>query len=160
MGRLLQGAGVNIHQLDIYRDGIIVIAQDTNAANKILDDFVAWAIVEFELDQPVINPYKTYFSNLVVEFERSPERLFNEFGKLASVISSAYQTETNGYRGDLRIWRVALMADPGLQMDTWKTRLNFYWSVEPIFRQIVSVISHPRRFQQISTLLFWRKLRD
>jgi hypothetical protein len=108
--------GEPILQFDIYRDGLIAIARDTNTAYKVFDGLSEWAIEEFKFQGPVIEPIRTYSSNVIVEFERSPELLFGKFRKLASIISFAYRNEPKGYTGDLRLWRLALMADPGLQL--------------------------------------------
>jgi hypothetical protein len=83
----LNDANERIADFSIYRDGIVINASKTDISEALLDDITGYMKESFSFRDPVTKPRRYFQSQIVVEFERSPERLIVPFNEIAANIS-------------------------------------------------------------------------
>lgn len=71
---------IQIHQMSIYRDGVVVSAPTTDAATIVFNDAHDWLVAEFGFR--AVAPTRLYLSEVVVDFERPLSKLFKDFAKV------------------------------------------------------------------------------
>jgi hypothetical protein len=86
-----ENANVRITDFALYRDGIVINATKTDAAEAFLDDIVSYMRKEFSFRDFITKPSRFFQSQIVVEFERSPAKLINSFEKITNSISARLQ---------------------------------------------------------------------
>jgi hypothetical protein len=82
-----ENATVRIGDFALYRDGIVVNATTTDAAEAFLDDVVSYMRKEFLFREFITEPRKYFQSQVVVEFDRSPAKLIHSFEQIIKSIS-------------------------------------------------------------------------
>lgn len=87
-----------IGELALFNDAIHVTTTDTSDSEKVRLDFAAWLIKEFDFREPVTTPKRAYQSDLIVDFDNSPEQTLSVFDPLKELI----QKEVNSVNGDQR----------------------------------------------------------
>jgi hypothetical protein len=80
-------ANVRITDFALYRDGIVVNATKTDAAEVFLDDIVSHMQKEFSFRDFITKPRKYFQSQIVVEFDRSPAKLIESLDKILKSLS-------------------------------------------------------------------------
>ncbi|HEY5063656.1 MAG TPA: hypothetical protein VIJ04_02335 [Xanthobacteraceae bacterium] len=76
-----------VNDFSIYQDGLVVKAATTNGSEAFLDDVIAYMQSRFGFRDFETAPRRYFQSQLVVEFERSPERLVKHLDKMTEAIS-------------------------------------------------------------------------
>jgi hypothetical protein len=71
----------------VYRDGIVINASKTNVAEAFLDDVISFMQKEFSFREFMTPPRRYFQSQIVVEFDRTPEKLINSLNAIASAVS-------------------------------------------------------------------------
>jgi hypothetical protein len=102
---------VSIKELSLHNDGIICEAFNTQIADLVLDDFVAWAIAEFKLHQPLSAPRRTYTSSIICDFEKDVEPGLGKIARLSSLLSKALG-DAYGWKYKYELFRLGLNVDP------------------------------------------------
>jgi hypothetical protein len=86
-----------INEFSIFRDGLVVNAAVTDGSEVFLDDVISFMKEEFSFRDFKTKPRRYFQSQIVVEFERSPERLLKSLERLSAIISAPlekiYETE-------------------------------------------------------------------
>jgi hypothetical protein len=85
---------VNIKTLGIYNDGISINTSDTESAEFALNNLEEWLQATFHFRDPITKPINKYENQIVVDFEKPPEKalkIFMEFKKLLErTLNSTY----------------------------------------------------------------------
>lgn len=82
-----QNVRTRIIDFALYRDGIVVNAAKSDAAEAFLDDIVSYMKSEFSFRDFISQPRKYFQSQIIVEFDRSPAKLLGPLDKITSAIS-------------------------------------------------------------------------
>jgi hypothetical protein len=77
-----------ITEFSIFRDGLVIIATKTDGSEAFLEDVIAYMQKEFSFRDFETKPRRYFQSQIIVEFDRSPENLLKSLGKLTSVVSA------------------------------------------------------------------------
>jgi hypothetical protein len=83
----LDDGNVRINDFSLFRDGIVINAPTTEAAEKFLDNVIPYLRAEFHFRDFITQPRKYFQSQIVVEFERSLAKLIRSFEGISSLIS-------------------------------------------------------------------------
>jgi hypothetical protein len=111
-GRLdTNGSQIAITQLDIYHDGLVVIARTTDDALAVMYDLMAWAKREFNFRDHITPPRTSFTSTVVVDFATSIEAAFQNFQTITGIMNAAHEA-AYGTRLELNAARIAVMVDP------------------------------------------------
>lgn len=70
---------INIVEIGIWRDGIIVQAQNTSEADAVIGDLMQWAIDVHGYRRPQTKIPRRYVSNVIFEFDSSFDEAFARF---------------------------------------------------------------------------------
>jgi hypothetical protein len=76
-----------INDFSIFRDGLVINAATTDGSEFFLNDVITFMQDEFSFRTFNTPPYLYFQSQLVVEFERSPERLLKSLDKIMDIVS-------------------------------------------------------------------------
>jgi hypothetical protein len=76
-----------IAEFAIFRDGLVIAATKTDGSEAFLDDVIAFLQKEFSFRDLETTPRRYFQSQIVVEFERSPEGLLKSLDRLTAAIS-------------------------------------------------------------------------
>lgn len=76
-----------ITEFSIFRDGLVILATKTDGSEAFLEDVIAYMQKEFSFRDFETKPRRYFLSQIVVEFDRSPERLLKSLEKLTAIIS-------------------------------------------------------------------------
>jgi len=106
----LNNANERITDFTIYRDGVVINATKTDISEALLNDVTEYMKQEFSYRDPVTQPRKYFQSQLVVEFEKSPEKLITPFNEIAAIVSEPLR-EIFGVDIPMRFVRLDLGAD-------------------------------------------------
>jgi hypothetical protein len=110
-GILPDHPGTVIRSLEIYNDGIIVNAFDTETADTVIDDMFRWAVDTFGFRSPKTIKNRIYFSAVVIQFEESLNSVLQQFEILKQTAANAFEA-TSGISADFDLSTVGLQADP------------------------------------------------
>jgi hypothetical protein len=103
--------GLPIAALDFYTDGIIATCADTEVVDLLIDDCLEW-LIEREFIRPAITKIpRTYFSNLVIQFDQISSEKINSAFKTADRFNSALN-EQYGWDYRTPLGRLQFSADP------------------------------------------------
>jgi hypothetical protein len=83
----LDDGNVRIGDFSLFRDGIVINAPTTEAAETFLDDVIPYMRKEFHFRDFITQPRKYFQSQIVVEFERPLAKLVQSFEKISSLLS-------------------------------------------------------------------------
>jgi hypothetical protein len=83
----VNGALERITDFSIYRDGIVINSAKTDNSEALLDDVIGYMKDEISYRDFITPPRRYFQSQIVVEFDRSPEKLIVPFDKIAAAIS-------------------------------------------------------------------------
>lgn len=97
---------ININSLEIYNDGIVVNARHTDDADFVIDEFLSWSAAEFGMRERITFIPRTYFSAIVVDFDKAIEQIIGDFEEIRAIIAAAFGTEQN-----FRFLRFAITTD-------------------------------------------------
>lgn len=87
-GQITLGNAIErINDFSIYRDGVVINAPKTDISEALFADISSFMKDEFSFRDPVTRPRKYFQSQIVVEFERSPERLITSFDEIVAIVS-------------------------------------------------------------------------
>ena len=100
----------SIKEFTIYNDGISVSCHDTAHAEACFDNILTWARKEFGLKEFVREPKRLYRSQVVVEFEKSLNRLVQNFSDISSLINLTYRQHT-GHDAPINLNRLDFRMD-------------------------------------------------
>jgi hypothetical protein len=117
----LHGVPISITSLEIYNDGIIVNARHTDDCDIVLDDFVAWAIAQFDLREPETRIPRIYLSRVVVQLEGGLELFLIKSEMMKKIIS-----DTIGRGEKLEVVRLVIGPASGAPFPYQHT-----WQIEP-----------------------------
>ena len=101
---------INIANLTIYVDGIAVETTDTDSADIVMDDFIAWAKKEFGINEPTTKIARSYISGIVVDFDASIDSVFSIISEMGKIVSDQYK-KTYGESVNLGLSRIGLGSD-------------------------------------------------
>lgn len=107
---ILDGQSIMIGQLGIYTDGIVIVCQDTESANKVLDDGLQWITEKFGLRPILTRKQRTFTSTLIIEFDFAIERALRKWDAVGRLLGSALQ---NSYGWSVKpdLTRLAFQVD-------------------------------------------------
>jgi len=78
---------VRIADFAVYRDGIVINATRTEHAEAFLDDIIGYMKTEHSYRDLSTPPRRYFQSQVVVEFDKSPEKLIHSLSTISSIIS-------------------------------------------------------------------------
>jgi hypothetical protein len=81
------GSIFRINDFSIYQDGLVINAPSTDGSEAFIDDVISYMQKEFSFRDFETKPRRYFQSQLVVEFDRSPQHLIEHLDKLTEVIS-------------------------------------------------------------------------
>ena len=126
LGKLVHGnRAINVTDFTLYNDGIVATASSTDDADLFLDDILAWGKDVFgfrEIDRGNIRVL--YLSNLVVDFESSPDLLLRNFTILSEGLGKLLRTT---YRLDIPVQfaGLGLNFDKTIATPAWQSLAQF-----------------------------------
>lgn len=83
----LKNADIRVADFALYRDGIVINATTTDAAEAFLDDIIPYMQKHFLFRDFITKPRRYFQSKIIVEFARSPAKLIQHFEKITTSIS-------------------------------------------------------------------------
>jgi len=87
---VLEGLTVPITSLEIYADGILVNARNTEDADAVLSDVIDWGFKNLDARQPKSWLPRKYISRVIVDFEQSSGDLFfKKFRTLLRIVEDS-----------------------------------------------------------------------
>jgi hypothetical protein len=111
-GRFVSGEKiVAIQELGIYKDGIVVVAWNTDDSDAVLDDLVTWTRQSIQIREPIFWPTRLYASTLLVEFDYPLDRAFGVFAEFNRSVGAALKG-AYGWEYPLETTRIAFGTDP------------------------------------------------
>jgi hypothetical protein len=87
-------------EFSIFRDGLVINAATTNGSEAFLDDVIKFMRESFSFRDFVTKPRLFFQSQLVVEFDRAPEKLLRSLDQLVEVISKPLR---DSYDAEIRM---------------------------------------------------------
>jgi hypothetical protein len=117
----LDGLPISITSLEIYNDGVIVNARHTDDCDIVMDDFLIWALAQFNLRQPETKIARIYLSRIVVELEGGLELFVAKAEMMKKVLSDAF-----GKGQRLEVARLVIGPSSGAPVPYQHT-----WQIEP-----------------------------
>ncbi len=100
-----------VAELALFNDAVHVTTTDTIDSEAVRLDLTAWLIKDFGFREPITPPKRAYQSDLIVDFDNSPENALSLFQPLEELI----QKEVNAVNGDKRkieFYRLDFGSDP------------------------------------------------
>jgi hypothetical protein len=91
----IDGSTFLIAALEVYNDGVIINSRNTNDADKIMDDFIQWAITDLHFREPVTKIPRTYQSQVVVSLNQSLNSFMVQFDKIKDITERAFNADKN-----------------------------------------------------------------
>jgi hypothetical protein len=117
----LDGTPIQITSLEIYNDGIIVNSSHTADCDLVMDDFIVWALRQFNLREPETKIPRIYLSRIVVQFEAGLDLFIVKADKMKQIIARAF-----GGGQELEIARLIIGPRAGTPVPYQHT-----WQIEP-----------------------------
>lgn len=108
---IIGGKTLVVKELAMYSDGLISDAFDTDSAELILDDFIAWATAEFKLKERQSPSSRTYTSAVVIKFEKDLEPALGKMAKVRTLLSDALKSN-HGWDYTYSTSRLMFSVDP------------------------------------------------
>jgi hypothetical protein len=99
-----------ITDFSIYRDGIVINSAKTEISEALLDDITGFMKDEFSFREPVTQPRKFFQSQIVVEFDKSPEKLVTPYDEISAIVSGPLK-EIYGIDVPMKFTRLDFGAD-------------------------------------------------
>jgi hypothetical protein len=127
---------ITINSLEIFNDGVIVIAGHTDDADIIMDDLFAWLKSEWRLREPQTPIPRRYHSRVVVEFDEGLDYFIKNVEACSATVAQAM-----GVTVPMHIARLAFAVEPSVQAFTsWQIEArvgapfeaNRYFSAAPL----------------------------
>lgn len=112
-GRLPDNHELVVRLMQIYADGVIISANDTDIVDTILDDFVSFLESQFSFRPPETPATRTYSSTVVVEFDGPLEAMLKNAEGMKDVMSAAFSSAT-GHDAQFGLSLFRFNADPAL----------------------------------------------
>ena len=106
----INGAIERIADFTIYRDGIVINSAKTDNSEALLDDVMGYMKDEFSYRDFITSPRRYFQSQIVVEFDRSPETLIVPLDKIGAAISEPLK-EIYGTDIPMKFGRLDFAAD-------------------------------------------------
>ncbi|MGC2222483.1 MAG: hypothetical protein WA624_08990 [Methylocella sp.] len=78
---------IPISQLIIVRDGGSIMANTTDAADKVLDDYISRLDTTLGFRFASVKMLRTYYSNVVVQFDSGIEEKISAIGKIEAILN-------------------------------------------------------------------------
>jgi hypothetical protein len=75
-------------EFSIFRDGLVINAATTNGSEAFLNDVIMFMRESFSFRDFTTKPRLFFQSQMVVEFDRSPEKLLRSLDQIAEIISA------------------------------------------------------------------------
>lgn len=126
LGKLVHGnRTINVIDFTLYNDGIVATSVSTDDAELFLDDLMAWGKEVFglrEIDRT--NVRTLYLSNVIVEFESSPDSLLKSFTILSESLAELLRT-TYGLDLPVQLYGLGLHFDRTITVPAWQTITQF-----------------------------------
>lgn len=92
-----QNSTFRIQEFSIFRDGLVILASTTDGSEAFIDDVMEFVRRVFSFRDSETEPRLYFQSQIVVEFDRPPERLLKSLKEIATAIaeplSEIYGTE-------------------------------------------------------------------
>jgi hypothetical protein len=85
---MFESSVFRLNEFSIFRDGLVINAATTNGSEAFLDDVIKFMRESFSFRDFVTKPRLFFQSQLVVEFDRSPEKLLRSLDQIAEIISA------------------------------------------------------------------------
>jgi hypothetical protein len=121
----VHGTVERIADFAIFRDGIVINSAKTDNSEALLDDVIGYMKHEFSYRDFITPPRRYFQSQIVVEFDRSPEKLIVPLNKIAAAISEPLK-EIYGSDIPMKFGRLDFAADKlGLSVPAPTTLHNF-----------------------------------
>lgn len=117
----LDGIPISVTSLEIYVDGVIVNTRHTDDCDIVMDDFLAWAITQFNLREPETKIPRIYLSRIVVELESGLDLFIKKAETMKRIISDAFGKEQK-----LEVARLVIGPPSGTPIPYQHT-----WQIEP-----------------------------
>lgn len=126
LGKLVHGnRTINVNDFTLYNDGIVATATSTNDADIFLDDLLAWGKEVFGFrDVSPATSRTLYYSNVIVEFELSPNSLLGNFAVLSDGLLKLLRT-TYGLDIPVQLNGVGFHIDRTEAGPAWQTLSQF-----------------------------------
>ena len=106
----LGGRMINIKSLGIYVDGLVIACWNTDDADAITDELIAWMIETFRLRPPQTHIPRRHSSSVVVDFDVSMDEFLLDFSKIASAFQAFRETD-QGVAAEVHLNRIAIGPD-------------------------------------------------
>jgi hypothetical protein len=104
----IEGETYLVGSLEIYNDGIIINSVNTDDADKIMNDFIPWAINEVRLREPVTQIPRAYQSQVIVALDQSLNDFVSQFDRIKAITERAFNAEQNS----LNVVRLSIGPQP------------------------------------------------
>jgi hypothetical protein len=92
---MFESSAFRLSDFSIYRDGLVINAATTNGSEAFLNDVIKFMRESFSFRDFVTKPRLFFQSQLVVEFDRPPEKLLRSLDQIEEIISKPLR-ETYG----------------------------------------------------------------
>lgn len=102
---------IALAEVAIYREAIAVTTTDTKDSEIVLTELIEWLIATFKFRQPSTPPVRAYQSDLIVEFDNNPEKAFDHFQKLSTLLQN-FRGKLGHQAKPVQFNRFALGCDP------------------------------------------------
>lgn len=96
---------------EIYPQGIVATANDTEEAEAFIEDFMSWGGHEFGLRAPDVKPMKLYASTLVVEFDDDVDQMLTKWSAVGGLLTGLMKRKY-GVTEPVHLQRVTFRHDP------------------------------------------------
>jgi hypothetical protein len=140
VGKMIHGNNeVSVGEFALYSDGLVVTTFTTDEGELFLTDLTAWA--KKELGFRDLNPARVrtlYLSNVIVEFESSPNSLVNKFSLLSETLTTVLQ-KTYGIETPVQLSQFGMNIDrtssvvPNIGHFSLERRVNQPYSTNRFF---------------------------
>jgi hypothetical protein len=91
----LEGETFLITNLEVYSDGVIITARNTDDADKIINDLIRWTITDLHFRQPITNIPRTYQSQVVVSLDQSLNSFISRFNEIRTIVERTFNADEN-----------------------------------------------------------------
>ena len=123
---VLNGITIPITSLEIYDDGIIINSHNTDDADAVMQDFMSWAIQEFNYRAPTTKFPRLYQSRIVVDLEESLNKFISNFDTVRRIITKFLTADED----TLNVLRLSIGPHPAGALPYRTT-----WFIEPRTQQ-------------------------
>ena len=127
---------IAVNVLEIYDDGVMVTAVNTDDADLVIDEFMHWARTTFQFREPKSRSPRIYFSRVVVELDEGLRVFFKNYDLCGTILAQSMNTNR-----PMHVARLAFAADATPQSTTsWQIEarvnvpfeVNRYFSAAPL----------------------------